>query len=166
MPFFIVLTVFITRNAINIWRRERSESFFLGWHFNVCSSSISVYSLLPVAAKSRRQRVPSFSRRIASFRTISSTSHLAPLPVSVYKRSPGDSGQRCLVGLARRAHQVIWDWPLPCVVLLISPPPPLLLLPPPLPFIIVSLLKYVARSSGEFQVSKRRGGTSSDRTLK
>lgn len=124
-------------------------------------------SPLPVAARSRRQRAPSFSRRIASFHTISSTSHLAPLPVSVYKRSPGDSGQRCLVGLARRAHQVIWDWPLLCVVLLISlPPPPLFLLPPPLPFIIISLHEYVARSGGEFQVSERRGGTSSDRTLK
>lgn len=95
------------REECNQYLMMSENSFLLAFQ---CLHFINIRPLrspLPVAARSRRQRAPSFSRRIASFHTISSTSHLAPLPVSVYKRSPGDSGQRCLVGLARRAHQVI-----------------------------------------------------------
>lgn len=91
-----------------------------------------------------------FFRRIASFHTISS--HFTPLPVSVYKRSPGDGGQRCLVGLVR-SSPVIWDWPLLCTFTPSSP-------------FAASFLEYVARSGGEFQVSEKRGGTSSDQTRK
>lgn len=58
---------------------------------NFCTSSKFPFS--GISAKSHDRSGCFFFRQIASFHIISS--HFAPLLASVYKRSPGDGGQRC-----------------------------------------------------------------------
>lgn len=70
---------------------------FLRFGFIAVSISSSKRAL---GGQQARRRTADFPKT-SSFHKISTTTHPAPLPSSVYKRSPGDGGQRCSVGLAR-----------------------------------------------------------------
>lgn len=127
--FFIL---FIVKNVIslqcNIWLKETST--LLQCRFvkliNIRSTFRSQVPTSEIALP--RGGAPSFSVEIASFHTISPTYHLAPLPRSVYKRSPGDGGRRCSVDLARCSPSNLRLAPSPRVLLSSSllhrlPPP-------------------------------------------
>lgn len=125
---------------------------FLVWHQHLHFINIPVF-LSPVTHRDQF-RYSFFLYQIVDFHAIFSNLHLAPLPASVYKRSPDDGGQRCLVGLARSSPSNLRLAPSLHVS---SSTPPLFIIP---------FAKYVARSSGEFQVSGRRDSTSSNQTWK
>lgn len=115
--------------------------------FNICASSKFLFSGTRVKSHSRSGCF--FFRRIASFHIISS--HFAPLLASVYKRSPGDGGQRCDGRPSPELTSNLRLVPSLHVHPLLHPSPPLFL---------STWLSLVENFRW------RRGGTSSDQTRK